>query len=533
MSSGDGVRSTEAGTRGRDRQRRTDGATAPAAHTHRSRPDAEEEAEPHPAQGPNQQQGQGEEPTVVGLNVLAMGMSEQGRLMDAETTLRRALDLCPPSAGRGLERAVCLENLATCVSDQGRLAEAGYLYWKALDLLRSSGADAKSQARCRMNQALCLFAWGRGEDAEDLGRSAMRQYRGNGRPEVRPVGQRTGLQDPDVARDANLPHMLLNLAFILHESDLDASQSLNTEALEIFEGRPHNERFQARCLANLASCAHRRNDPEASRTLYGEAMALLADPEKDRRFLADCSVNRAHLLLEENEFGDAMRLATSAYTTYHVSGLVMEEMTTGALIGSILLSELEFIDDPEQVEKTLDRALPIALNAALNADHLRYQFDNEAHRLKWMEATAAPVLSLGLLVAARRGDAALVSDLIATWRMSGSLETLPWETTSPETTGGRGRITEAYGAPLRAGVPVMDLVREGGVSPAPDLLVPMVPHATGPDTDARGQAEGGAHVVPSDGIRRQAGPVLLMPYQNRRAMGRWSGEETRPSARYR
>lgn len=529
MRSEDTGRSPEDGTNVHNRQGSTGGGTPPAAHAPHVRPDAEPEPDPIL----NQELGQGGGLTVAELSALATSMSGQGRLDDAETALRRALDLCPLSTGSGLERAVCVENLATCVSDQGRLVEAEVLYREAFGLHVSFGADTKSRARCRMNLALCLFVQGRTEEAASLGRSAMEQYGVNGRPEVQPVGQRTELQVEHAALDANLPHMLLNLASILHESDPDASQALNTEALEIFRSRPGDERFQARCLANLASCAHRRKELDASETLYREALALLADHETDSRFLADCSVNLAHLLLERNKYGEAMRLATSADTTYHTVGLTTEEMTTGALIGSILLNALESIDDPQQVENLLDTALRTALNAALDADHLRYQFDREDHRLKWLEATAAPMLSLGLLAAAWRGDAALVSGLIATWRMSGSLETLRSEASQPQALAWRGRNAHTLGPPLRAGVSSTRLVQEEAVSPESGRPAPLDGHAGGPNAYDLARAAGGAHTASSRGIRRQVGPTLLMPHQDRPALGRWSGDETGPSARYR
>ena len=79
----------------------------------------------------------------------------------------------------------------------------------------------------------------------------------------------------------------------------------------------------------------------------------------------------------------------------------------------------------DQAESLYQDALNHALPAALFNDEYRYQLTSPTKRRAWITNRAQPSMNLALTIATRLGEAALVAELVAKWRMVGSLATTP------------------------------------------------------------------------------------------------------------
>ena len=79
----------------------------------------------------------------------------------------------------------------------------------------------------------------------------------------------------------------------------------------------------------------------------------------------------------------------------------------------------------DQAESLYQDALNHALPAALFDDEYRYQLTSPTKRRAWITNRAQPTMNLALTIATLLDDAPLVAELVAKWRMVGSLATTP------------------------------------------------------------------------------------------------------------
>ena len=79
----------------------------------------------------------------------------------------------------------------------------------------------------------------------------------------------------------------------------------------------------------------------------------------------------------------------------------------------------------DQAESLYQDALNHALPAALFNDEYRYQLTSPTKRRAWITNRAQPTMNLALTIATLLDDAPLVAELVAKWRMVGSLATTP------------------------------------------------------------------------------------------------------------
>ena len=79
----------------------------------------------------------------------------------------------------------------------------------------------------------------------------------------------------------------------------------------------------------------------------------------------------------------------------------------------------------DQAESLYQDALEHALPTALFDDEYRYQLISPTKRRAWITNRAQPTMNLALTIATLLDDAPLVAELVAKWRMVGSLATTP------------------------------------------------------------------------------------------------------------
>ena len=166
----------------------------------------------------------------------------------------------------------------------------------------------------------------------------------------------------------------------------------------------------------------------------------------------------------------------------------------------------------EEARTSYRRALTPAIISALESNTARFQFPTEHDRLTWITERAEPSLALALSLADINGQPALISDLIATFRTGGSIDTTRLTT--------QGRTTTL-------GLITPDLTTHPEPNPHPTTPTP-----TGLALTASPPL--GTDAVLSANIPRRPGPVLHMPY-HRTALAdyRQDDDTTRPHAHYR
>ncbi|MEW6747596.1 MAG: CHAT domain-containing tetratricopeptide repeat protein [Planctomycetota bacterium] len=97
------------------------------------------------------------------------------RYQEAETYLRKALDLEAEDDGDGMGRARTLQNLGVCLTTQGKYGEASEALADCLaTYLRVLGPDHSSTATCLRSRAACEHMQGHLSEAVNLYRQALR-----------------------------------------------------------------------------------------------------------------------------------------------------------------------------------------------------------------------------------------------------------------------------------------------------------------------------------------------------------------------
>ena len=183
-----------------------------------------------------------------------------------------------------------------------------------------------------------------------------------------------------------------------------------------------------------------------------------------------------------------------ALTTYHDALVLYRKVDRTELHQAHCLNNtgdtLDSIGQHKEALPFYEQALAPVLIGALESDAARFQFPTERDRLTWLTERAVPALALALELASRNDRPDLVSDLIATSRTGGSVDTAALTASGHGVHTGRGEPNVAAGL---------------GPSTPPTNLVPTSLALTaGPPL--------GTAATPSANLPRRPGPVLHMPY---------------------
>ncbi|QQO78670.1 tetratricopeptide repeat protein [Actinomyces sp. HMT897] len=183
-----------------------------------------------------------------------------------------------------------------------------------------------------------------------------------------------------------------------------------------------------------------------------------------------------------------------ALTTYHDALVLYRKVDGTELQQAHCLNNtgdtLDSIGQHKEALSFYEQALAPVLIGALESDAARFQFPTERDRLTWLTERAVPALALALELASRNDRPDLVSDLIATSRTGGSVDTAALTASGHGVRTGRGEPNVAAGL---------------GPSTPPTNLVPTSLALTaGPPL--------GTAATPSANLPRRPGPVLHMPH---------------------
>ncbi len=243
-----------------------------------------------------------EQDTATVLNNLALLLQATNRLAEAESLMRRALEIYEKSYGpEHPDVAADLNNLAQLLQATNRLGEAEPLMRRALTIdEKSYGPEHPDVATDLNNLALLLQATNRLAEAEPLMRRALT------------IDEKSyGPEHPDVATDLN------NLALLLQATNrLAEAEPLMRRALTIDEksyGPEHPD--VARDLNNLALLLQATNRLGEAEPLMRRALAI---DEKsygpEHPDVARDLNNLAQLLQATNRLGEAEPLMRRALT---------------------------------------------------------------------------------------------------------------------------------------------------------------------------------------------------------------------------
>ena len=285
---------------------------------------------------------------------------------------RQAIQLCESIDGTEQVHASCLRNLASILTTKGdgHLREALTLYHQALTLYKTLTDSDIDQAHCLTQQGLITTHLGHLADAETYYHQALTLYKHTNTP----IEHATCLQH------------LANCLSHMPNRTTDTLKTLDN-ALDILAHTNTSETAPQR-LTILLSLTH-------THLINGD------------HFLAQVHAHAALDLSHHPTISHAD--AHHAHFTYAAALHAQAHATT----------------NPEHAKNLLTQALNHALPAALFDDEYRYQLTSPAKRRAWITNRAQPTMNLALTIATLLDDAPLVAELVAKWRMVGSLATTP------------------------------------------------------------------------------------------------------------
>ena len=155
---------------------------------------------------------------------------------------------------------------------------------------------------------------------------------------------------------------------------------------------------------------------------YHQALTLYQDIPGTEREQATCLNNLASSLLTNKELSHTEALYHRAFTLFQtIPGTEYEQATSLYNLACTLLSQGKL----DQAESLYQDALEHALPAALFDDEYRSQLTSPTKRRAWVTNRAQPSMILAIALAGVLEEASLVAELVAKWRMVGSLAATP------------------------------------------------------------------------------------------------------------
>ena len=180
------------------------------------------------------------------------------------------------------------------------------------------------------------------------------------------------------------------------------------------------------------------------------------------------------------------------------------------------------VGDPEQTASLCRLALAVAVPAIIRADEQRFQFESEGERSAWIgDLERGSLIDTAFLAAREIGDAAVISDLIATLRTVGTLDPAAGGAEGGGTGGDAGRASEVFSMIAQAsaiGAPGAD-----GVVQDPEESGTRGPEGSGTrGPEGSGARDPGLTAAPmlgsqsatgTVGVPRRPGPRLVLPFR--------------------
>ena len=383
---------------------------------------------------------------------LATTLGELGKPAQAEPYYRQALTLYQTIPGTEHNQATCLNNLATTLGELGKPAQAEPYYRQALTLYQTIPGTEHEQAICLFNLANALHNLGRGVETEPLYRQAIQLCEGiDGTEQVHASCLRnlasilTTKGDGHLREALTLYHQALTLYKTLTDSDIDQAHCLTQQglitthlghladaetyyyqALTLYK-HTNTPIEHATCLQHLANClSHMPNRTTDTLKTLDNALDILTHTNK-----SETATQRLNILLSLTH----THLITGDHFLAHIHANAALDLCTNInqtdthrahfTYAAVLQAKANTTTNTKHQKDLLTQALNHALPTALFDDEYRYQLTSPTKRRAWITNRAQPTMNLALTIATLLDDAPLVAELVAKWRMVGSLATTP------------------------------------------------------------------------------------------------------------
>ena len=354
-----------------------------------------------------------EEQQATCLHLLANTLADLGKPADAEPYYRQALTLYQTLPGTEHDQAICLLNLANALHNLGRGVETEPLYRQAIQLCESIDGTEQVHASCLRNLASILTTKGDGHlrEALTLYHQALTLYK--------------TLTDSDIDQAHCLTQQGLITTHLGHLAD---AETYYHQALALYE-HINTPIEHATCLQHLANClAHTPNRTTDTLTTLDNALDILTHTSTSetapQRLTILLSLTHTHLITGDH-FLAQVHAHSALDLSHHPTISHADAHRAHFTYAAALHAQAHATTNPEHAKNLLTQALNHALPTALFNDEYRYQLTSPTKRRAWITNRAQHSMSQALDIAARLGDAALVAELIAKWRMVGSLATTP------------------------------------------------------------------------------------------------------------
>ena len=375
-----------------------------------------------------------------------------GKPADAEPLYRQALTLYQTAPKTERNQADCLFNLATTLRDLGKPAQAEPLYRQALTLYQTIPGTENEQVTCLFNLANTLHNLGRSVETEPLYRQAIQLCESiDGTEQVHASCLRnlasilTTKGDGHLREALTLYHQALTLYKTLTDSDIDQAHCLTQQGLitthlgHLADAETYYHQAltlykhtntpieHATCLQHLANClSHMPNRTTDTLKTLDNALDILTHTNK-----SETATQRLNILLSLTH----THLITGDHFLAHIHANAALDLCTNInqtdthrahfTYAAVLQAKANTTTNTKHQKDLLTQALTHALPTALLNDEYRYQLSSPAKRRAWITNRAQPSMNQALDIAARLGDAPLVAELVAKWRMVGSLAAMP------------------------------------------------------------------------------------------------------------
>ena len=385
---------------------------------------------------------------------LAKTVDDPGKPAQAEPYYHQALTLYQTLPNTQRDQANCLLSLAASLATRGKLADAESYYRQALTLYHDIPNTEENQATCLLNLANALHNLGRGVETEPLYRQAIHLCEGTSGTEqihatclqhlasdVTSKGEghlREALELYDHARalykkvadsDADQAHCLTQQGLITtHLGHLADAETYYHQALTLYK-HTNTPIEHATCLQHLANClSHTPNRTTDTLKTLDNALDILAHTNTTQtapqRLTILLTLTHTHLNAGTHLLAQ-MHAHAALDLSHHPTISHADAHHAHFTYAAVLHAQAHTTTNPEHAKNLLTQALNHALPTALFDDEYRYQLTSPTKRRAWITNRAQPSMNLALTIAARLGEAALVAELVAKWRMVGSLSATP------------------------------------------------------------------------------------------------------------
>ena len=471
------------------------------------------------------------------LIVLVELLTQQTRLDEAEDVLRECRETIPVPEDHILHLAY-LDAFAQWLNASGRHAEAvACLRRTTAHYRRISGADANLSSSLEQ-LALAESAIGDIDDAVSHAREVVEIREKTGFPAVYVGSARTTLANVLMAAGrmrefseevekageflAGDPEQGIQAKFLLVRSYSEAMAGRFAQALRFSEKALEAARgairrkpmLEAECLIDIGGGRSVQGDLGGAIAAFTQAKTILMDSGAPPMSVVVCLVGAARAYSRAGLFPLAMATLDEARGFLGPDVRRRERVHFDSAQAQTFLRWALDVGDREQTASLCRLALAVAVPAIIRADEQRFQFESEGERSAWIgDLERGALIDTAFRAAREIGDAAVISDLIATLRTVGTLDPAAVGAASGGADGDAGRASEALSMIAQAsaiGAPGAD-----GVVQDPEesgTREPEEPETRDPGLTAAPML-GSQSATGTVGVPRRPGPRLVLPFR--------------------